>query len=186
MGLGAAILKISAVRSKEIRHDSRNQTELEPAVGDVIQHGRILDNSQRVVERRDIAHGADTQLPCARRSRRTVDRRRRHPAFVGVEVVLDAKPKVEAALIGKSDLAPELVVALGGVHARLIPNMREVSEFHRNISRKDAKSQSYKRRPKVASWGRYSRTSKIIFVFFASSATEETLFFAYDSNAAAQ
>jgi hypothetical protein len=130
MGLGAAILEIGAVGPEKIRYDTRNQTELEPAVRYVVQHGGVLDDAQRIVERHNIAHGADAQPARARRRRGAVNRRRRHPAFVGVEVVLDAKSEVKAELVGKPELAPELLVALGGVHARLIPDVREMSEFH--------------------------------------------------------
>ncbi len=40
-----AILEIGAIGAEEIRHDSRDQAELEAAVGDVIQHGGVFGDA---------------------------------------------------------------------------------------------------------------------------------------------
>src|SRR5262245_33782285 len=59
-----------------------------------------------------------------------IDRRRRHPAFVGIEVMLNGETKVETEPVAGFELAPQLFVSLGGSQARLVPHMREVREFH--------------------------------------------------------
>ena len=59
-----------------------------------------------------------------------VERGRRHPAFVGAEMMLDAEAVVEAELVAELKLAPELLVALMRGHVGLAPDMGEVSEFH--------------------------------------------------------
>ena len=59
-----------------------------------------------------------------------VKRGRRHPAFMGLEMVLDTEAEVEAEVVAKRKLTPELLVALMRRHAELAPDMGEVSEFH--------------------------------------------------------
>jgi len=52
-----------------------------------------------------------------------INRRRRHPAFIGIEVMLDGKAKVETQLVASRQLAPSLFVSLRHSHARLVPYM---------------------------------------------------------------
>src|SRR5262245_4081746 len=66
---------------------------------------------------------------------RAIDRRRRHPTFVGIEVMLDGKTEVETELVAGYELAPQLFVSLRRSHARLVPYMREVREFHLTSSK---------------------------------------------------
>ncbi len=45
--------------------------------------------------------------------------------------MFDAETEVEARLIGERQLAPQLFIARGRSHARFVPDVREVREFHR-------------------------------------------------------
>ncbi len=83
-----------------------------------------------MIERHDVAHGADPHAPCARRRPDHIEPGRRHPAFVGPEMVLDAEAIVEAEVVAERELAPELLVALVRGHTGLAPDMGEVREFH--------------------------------------------------------
>ncbi len=86
-----------------------------------------------MVQRHDEAHGADAEPLGSRAAGDGVERRRRHPAFVGAEMMLDAEAVVEAEIVAELKLAPELLVALMRGHAGLAPDMGEVSEFHREV-----------------------------------------------------
>src|SRR5688572_17747429 len=134
MGECAAILEIGAVGSKKIWHDARNETELETAVGNVVQYCDIFRNAERIVERHHISHRADAHAFGPRGRRCAVDRRRRHPAFVGIEVMLDAKSEIKPGFIRERQLAPQLFIARGWSHAWLVPDMRKMRELHRAIS----------------------------------------------------
>jgi hypothetical protein len=83
-----------------------------------------------MVQRHDVPHGAepDAPRPCAGRD--GIEAGRGHPALVGPEMMLDAEPIVEAELVGELQLTPQLVVALSRRHPSLVPDMREMSEFH--------------------------------------------------------
>ena len=84
-----------------------------------------------MIERHDVAHRPDPHAFGARAGADGVKARRRHPAFVGTEVMLDAKRIVEAKLVAQLQLAPQLFVALMRRHARLGPDVRKMREFHR-------------------------------------------------------
>src|SRR6202030_3032407 len=56
--------------------------------------------------------------------------RRRHPALVRAEMMLDAERMVEAELIAQSKLAPELLVARVRRHAGFCPDVGEMGKFH--------------------------------------------------------
>ncbi len=63
----AALGKVGAIRSEEIRHDSGNQANLEAAVGEIIQHRDFLGDTQGIVQGQDITHGADADALGPRR-----------------------------------------------------------------------------------------------------------------------
>jgi hypothetical protein len=44
--------------------------------------------------------------------------------------MLDGKAIVKTQLVASRKFAPQLVVSLSRSHARFVPNMREVGEFH--------------------------------------------------------
>src|SRR4030095_14129084 len=74
-------------------------------------------------------------LSRARRRAGAINRRRRHPALVGIEVMLDGKTNVQTELVAGCQLAPVWFVALRRCHARFVPYMREVREFHLTSSK---------------------------------------------------
>jgi len=86
--------------------------------------------SVRVMQRHHVPHGAEPDALGARRRRDRVEVGRRHPAFLGAEMVLDREGVVEAERVGQLQLAPELFVALAGRHALLAPDMGEMGESH--------------------------------------------------------
>ena len=83
-----------------------------------------------MVQRHDEAHGADAEPLGSHAAGDGIERGRRHPAFVGAEMVLDAEAVVEAEVVAELQLAPELLVALMRGHVGLAPDMGEMSEFH--------------------------------------------------------
>jgi hypothetical protein len=87
-----------------------------------------------MIERHDVAHRPDAQPLGARAGADRVKARRRHPALVGAEVVLDAERMVEAERVAQSELAPELLVAFVRRHAGLGPDMGEMGKFHGTAS----------------------------------------------------
>ena len=74
-----------------------------------------------MMQRHDEAHRADAQPLGPRIAGDRVQRGRRHPAFVGAEMVLDAERVVEAELVAELELAPELLVALMRASCRACP-----------------------------------------------------------------
>ena len=86
-----------------------------------------------MVQRHDEAHRADAKAFGSRAAGDSVERRRRHPAFVRTEMMLDAEAVVEAEVVTELKLAPELLVALVRGHVGLAPDMGEVGKFHGGI-----------------------------------------------------
>src|ERR1700726_2992855 len=83
-----------------------------------------------MIKRHDVAHRPDAQPLGARAGADRVQARRRHPALVGTEMMLDAERMIEAELVAQGELAPELFVALVRRHAGLGPDMGKMREFH--------------------------------------------------------
>src|ERR1700689_4245592 len=94
-----------------IRIDAGHEAELHAAAEHLIDDGDLLGKAERMIERHDIAHRPDAQPFGARAGADRVKARRRHPALVGAEMMLDAERMVEAERIAQSKLAPELLIA---------------------------------------------------------------------------
>src|ERR1700680_5146025 len=82
-----------------IRIDSGNEPQLHAATDHLINNRDLLGQTQGMVERDNVTHRANAQTTraCARADR--IQTRRRHPALVRTEVMLDTKPVIEAELI---------------------------------------------------------------------------------------
>src|SRR6185437_10663161 len=84
---------------------------------------------QRVIERDDVTHRSDAQALGTRAGAGRVKTGRRHPAFVGAEMMLDAEAVIEAKLVAEHQLAPQFLVAPMRRHIGLGPDMTEVREL---------------------------------------------------------
>src|SRR5215510_2277971 len=102
----SAVFEISAIGSEKVRHNSRHQTKLQAPVQYVVQNGGILGDSQRVVKGSDKTHWSMPHLARAPSRAGAIDRRRRHPTFVGIEVMLNGETKVETELVAGFKLPP--------------------------------------------------------------------------------
>src|ERR1700674_899930 len=82
-----------------IRIDSGNEPQLHATAEHLIDNCDLLGQAQGMVERDNVTHRANAQTTrtCARADR--IQTRRRHPALVGAEVMLDAKAVIEAELV---------------------------------------------------------------------------------------
>ena len=124
---------VDAERREIARADAGHEAAFEAAAEHLIDDGDLLGEPQRMMQRHDEAHGADAQPLGPRAAGDGVERGRRHPAFVGPEMMLDAEAVVEAEVVAERKLAPELLVALVRGHVGLAPDMGEVGEFHRGV-----------------------------------------------------
>src|SRR5215467_12378933 len=106
--------------------DARHQSELHAPAEHLIDDGDLLDQTQGMIERHNIAHRTDTDAARAHARRDGVQTRRRHPALVGPEMMLDAETVIEAKLVAQPKLAPQLLIALVRIHSWLSPDMREM------------------------------------------------------------
>src|ERR1700724_1052204 len=90
---------IESERAKIIRIDSGNEPQLHPATEHLIDNRDLFGQAQGMVQRDNVTHRANAQTTrtCARADR--IQTRRRHPALVRTEVMLDTKPVIEAELI---------------------------------------------------------------------------------------
>jgi hypothetical protein len=82
-----------------IRIDAGNEPQLHAAAEHLIDNRDLLGQTQGMVERNNVTHGANAQTTCACACADRIQTRRRHPALVGTEVMLDAKAVIEAELI---------------------------------------------------------------------------------------
>ncbi len=106
------------------------EPDVETALQNLIGDRDLLGEADRMVQRHDEAHRAETYPAGTGARRDCVEAGRGHPALVGPEMMLDAEAVFEAKLVGQPKLAPELLVALGRRHAGLAPDMCEMGEFH--------------------------------------------------------
>ena len=90
---------IEPERAKIICIDSGNEPQLHAATEHLIDNCDFFGQAQGMVQRDNVTHRAKAQTTraCARSDR--VQTRRGHPALVGAEVMLDAKPVIKAELI---------------------------------------------------------------------------------------
>jgi hypothetical protein len=96
----------------------------------LIDNGNFLGEAERMIERHDVAHRPDAQALGARAGADRIKARRRHPALVGPEMMLDAERLVEAEFVAQCELAPKLLIARVRRHPGLGPDVGEVGEFH--------------------------------------------------------
>src|ERR1700722_5432206 len=129
-GRRLALSVIEAEGAKIIRTDARHQTELHAAAEHLIDDRNLFGEPQRMIERHDVTHRPDAHPFGARAGADGIEARRRHPALVGTEMMLDAERMIEPDLVAQFQLAPELLVALMRRHAGLGPDMGKVREFH--------------------------------------------------------
>ncbi len=125
-----ALAVIEAERPEVIRIDAGHEAELHAAAEHLIDDRDLFGEAQRMIERHDIAHRPDAQPLGPRAGADRVKARRRHPAFVGPEMMLDAKRIIEAEPVAQFELAPQLLITLMRRHAGLGPDVGEVREFH--------------------------------------------------------
>src|SRR5271165_290547 len=81
---------------KIIRIDAGNEPQLHATAEHLIDNCDLLGQAQGMVERDNVTHRAKAQTArtCARADR--IQTRRRNPALIGAEVMLDAKPVIKA------------------------------------------------------------------------------------------
>ena len=90
---------VESERAKIICIDSGNEPQLHAATEHLIDNRDFFGQAQGMVQRDNVTHRANAQTTrtCARSDR--VQTRRRHPALIRAEVMLDTKPVIEAQLI---------------------------------------------------------------------------------------
>src|SRR5262245_1773930 len=89
-----------------IRVDPRDEPELHAPAHYLINESDFLRQTQRVIERHDITHRANTHSPCPGSRTDDIEARRRHPAFVGTKMMFDAKAVIEPEFVTQFQLAP--------------------------------------------------------------------------------
>ena len=92
---------VQAERAEIIRIDAGHEAKLHPPAQHLVDDGDLLGQPQRMIERHDIAHRADAQALGPRAGADRVQARRRHPALVGTEMMLDAERMIEAELVAQ-------------------------------------------------------------------------------------
>ena len=100
--------------------------EFQPAVGQKVEHGRVLRDTDRLFERQRDDAGAEADGRRARGHMREEHQRRRQSTFGFVEMVLGDPCRVEPAAFGMSDLLRREPVSLR--RRRLIEHAREKAE----------------------------------------------------------
>src|SRR5580692_9321993 len=125
-----ALAVVEPERPEVIGIDAGHQAKLHAAAEHLIDDGDFFRQPQRMIERDDIAHRPNAQPLSARAGADRIKARRRHPAFVGPEMMLDAERIIEAELVARGQFAPQLLVTLMRRHPGLGPDVGEVREFH--------------------------------------------------------
>ena len=125
-----ALAVVEPKRPEVIGVDAGNKPKLHPPAEHLIDDGDFFGQPQRMIERHDVAHRTDAQPLGARPGTDRIKRRRRHPALVGPEMMLDAERIIETKFVAGLKLAPQLLVALMRRHSGLGPDVGEVGKFH--------------------------------------------------------
>src|SRR5215475_3727134 len=86
--------------------DPRDEPELHAPAHHLISQSDFLRQTQRVVQRHDIAHRANAHSACPGGGTDDVEAGRRDPAFVGAKMMFDAKAVIEPELVTQLKLAP--------------------------------------------------------------------------------
>ena len=94
-----ALAVIEPERPEVIGIDAGHEPKLHAAAEHLIDDGDLFGQPQRMIERHDIAHRPDAQPLGSRPGADRVKRRRRHPALVWPEMMLDAERIIEAERI---------------------------------------------------------------------------------------
>ena len=89
-----------------IRVDSRDEPELHAPAHHLINESDFLRQTQRVVQRHDIAHRANAHSACPRGGTDDVQAGRRDPAFVGAKMMFDAEAVIKPEFVTQLKLAP--------------------------------------------------------------------------------
>src|SRR5262245_57352610 len=121
---------VEAERLEIVRVDAGDEAELHAAADHLIDEGDFLCQSQRMIERHDVAHRPDTDLAGARGGADDVDAGGGNPALVRAEMVLDAERVVVTKFVAQLKFAPQLLIALVRCHAWLAPDMRKMGKLH--------------------------------------------------------
>src|SRR5882757_1295272 len=109
---GLAKIVVETEWPEIIRVDSGNEAQFHPSAEHLIDNRYLLGQAERMIEGNDVAHRTDTHATGARAGTHRIEAWRRHPTFIGAEVMLDAKRVVEVKPVAQFELAPELLVAL--------------------------------------------------------------------------
>src|SRR4029453_1146899 len=117
-----------------IRVDPRDEPELHSPAHHLINESDFLGQTQRVVQRHDIAHRANAHSARPGGGTDDVEAGRRDPAFVGGKMMFDAEAVIEPEFVTQLKLAPQLFVTLVRIHARLTPDMGKMGELHFALS----------------------------------------------------
>src|SRR5215467_14641314 len=120
---------VKAERLEILGVDAWHQSELHPSAEHLIDDCDLLGQTQRMIERHNIAHRTNAHAACVHPRADGVEARRRHPALVGPKMMFDAETVIEAKLVAHLKFAPQLLIALVRVHPRLSPDMRKMCEL---------------------------------------------------------
>ena len=101
-----AQIVIETERLEIVGIDARHEPELHAPADNLVNECDFLRQAQRVIQRHHVAHRADAHAACARRRADNIEARRRDPAFVGAEMMLDTEAVVETEFVTQLKLAP--------------------------------------------------------------------------------
>src|SRR5262249_53484529 len=90
-GRRLAQIVVETERAEIVRVDSGNEAQLHAPAQHLVDDRDLFSKAQRMVERHNVTHRPDAHAAGARAGTYCKEARRRHPALVGTEVMLDAK-----------------------------------------------------------------------------------------------
>jgi len=138
---------------------ARADAEHQPPAGELVEHGVLLGNHQRMVERQHAHRHAELDPARPRRGRRQQDRRRGHHAVL-VEMMLRHEERRVAERVGQRDLVQELRVPVGdrGRSVRVMIGDREDAEPHEHRPYRRARRPGADRRTRANDAGKAAET----------------------------